>query len=74
MLNLENLADWIKEDLRQRLEKDAADSSVDHLIAVMTPEEAFEEWCDWHGLGSGEHILATINSLRQSTMRSKTSA
>jgi predicted metal-dependent HD superfamily phosphohydrolase len=66
MLNLENLADWIKEDLLQRLGKDETDASVDHLIAAMTPEEAFEEWCSWHGLGSGEHILATIDNLRQS--------
>jgi hypothetical protein len=34
-------------------------------ISAMTPEEAFVEYCDWHGLcGWGSILISALDSLR----------
>ena len=41
---------------------------TDESIANMSPEEAFIEYCSWHGLlGWGEALIDTLDSLRAAT-------
>lgn len=36
--------------IRQRFDMSGSDTSKDDIINEMTPDEVFEEVCEWHGL------------------------
>jgi len=62
MLDLERLPPFILANLRERLGLEGDDPSKDETIALYSFEEAFEEYCNWHGLIGWSRTLAIVMS------------
>ena len=65
MLKLEAVPARIYDDLRQR------GHSADE-IEQMTAEQAFAEYCQWHGLADwGDHLVQVLDALRSEEAEEK---
>jgi hypothetical protein len=68
MLDLSKIPVHILADLRCRLSDsgEESDTSGDDRIARLTPEEAFNEYCEWNGLvgGYGKVLIKSLDTLR----------
>ena len=58
MLDIKVLPDFIISDLRDR-------GHTEDGIARMTPQEAFSEYCNWHGLiNHGDSLWEVVQELK----------
>lgn len=71
MLDVDKLPDHIIMDIAENMGWDAMGDMGPYKerMAHLTPEQAFEKYCNWHGLiGWGHRLLVALDQLREASV------
>lgn len=65
-MDVKKLQPWLLQELRESLDRDADDSSIDEFLSQQTVEQLFTRYCVYNGLiGYASTLIEVLDTLRK---------